>query len=157
VKKLAKRNVGRPLIPLTEADWKNINSYLQSQCDGRAIARMFGMHPDSFYAKVVEKYSQSHNISNFSEYMAIKRREGLELLKRKQFDSAMSGNITMQIWLGKQLLAQRDQIEQTITVPQVNITPMTEAEQLEISNAMIIIDNEGNRDIHKEPEGGSGE
>jgi hypothetical protein len=29
-------------------------------------------------------------------------------LKRKQFDMAMKGNVTMLIWLGKQTLGQRD-------------------------------------------------
>src|SRR5262245_48653262 len=31
-------------------------------------------------------------------------------LKRAQMQAALSGNVTMQIWLGKQLLGQRDQL-----------------------------------------------
>lgn len=34
-------------------------------------------------------------------------------LKRKQIEKALVGNITMLIWLGKQLLGQKDKIEQS--------------------------------------------
>ena len=34
-------------------------------------------------------------------------------LRRAQFEKALSGNVVMQIWLGKQHLDQRDKIEQT--------------------------------------------
>lgn len=36
------------------------------------------------------------------------RANGRMSLKRKQFDLAMKGNVTMLIWLGKQTLGQRD-------------------------------------------------
>jgi hypothetical protein len=36
---------------------------------------------------------------------------GKSSLRRMQWKSAMAGNVTMQIWLGKQLLKQRDQLE----------------------------------------------
>jgi hypothetical protein len=155
--KKTNRGVGRPPKELSDEDWKKINQYLQAQCDGSVIATLFGLHPQTFYDKVVARYGDEFNISNFTAYQQIKRREGLELLKGVQFSSAMSGNTTMQIWLGKQLLAQRDQIEQRITVPQVHVQPLNDAEQLEISTAigMLQQDNESNGDIHTEPEGGS--
>ena len=34
-------------------------------------------------------------------------------LRRAQFEKALSGNVVMQIWLGKQHLDQKDKIEQT--------------------------------------------
>ncbi len=34
-------------------------------------------------------------------------------LRRVQFEKALSGNVVMQIWLGKQHLEQKDRIEQT--------------------------------------------
>lgn len=157
MKKLPIKNPsGRPTALI---DWKVVDQYLQAQCDGATIARILGIYPDTLYDAIVKKYSKMYGITTFSAYQQIKRREGLELLKRKQFDSAMSGNTTMQIWLGKQLLGQRDQIEQTITVPQVHIQPLNETEQAEISTAMIALEqpDESNRDIHKEPEGGNGE
>lgn len=37
------------------------------------------------------------------------RQQGRMSLKRKQYEMAMAGNVTMLIWLGKQNLGQRDQ------------------------------------------------
>jgi hypothetical protein len=37
------------------------------------------------------------------------------VLRRTQFKSAEAGNVTMQIWLGKELLGQRDHTEQEHT------------------------------------------
>ena len=34
-------------------------------------------------------------------------------LRRAQFEKALSGNVVMQIWLGKQHLDQKEKIEQT--------------------------------------------
>ena len=38
-------------------------------------------------------------------------------LRRKQMQLAEAGNATMLVWLGKQILAQRDQIDQTLSAP----------------------------------------
>lgn len=47
--------------------------------------------------------------SRFSSVIKEGRANGCMSLKRKQFDLAMKGNVTMLIWLGKQTLGQRDQ------------------------------------------------
>ena len=104
---------GRPPKILNDEDWKKVNSFLQAQCEGSKIARYFGMSPDTLYDKVVEKYGEEYGISTFSAYADIKRGEGVELLRRKQFDKAMGGDSTMLIWLGKQILGQKDTKELT--------------------------------------------
>lgn len=134
-------------------DWNKVGKLLNAQCSGVSIASILGIHENTLY----DRCRLDLNME-FMVFSAKKKSEGLELLKAKQFENAMTGNTTMQIWLGKQLLGQRDQIEQTITVPQVHITPLTEKEQIEISTAMIAIENhESNTDLHPEPEGGSSE
>lgn len=150
--------VGRPEIILSDEQWKFINQFLQAQCNGTDVAEHFGMSPDSFYDKVVERYGKSHNISSFSEYQRIKRAEGKEMLRHKQFEKAMLGDNTMLIWLGKQVLAQRDQIEQTITVPQVQIHTLDESERLEIATALTALEeHESNDDLPAESDGDSKE
>jgi AraC-like DNA-binding protein len=42
------------------------------------------------------------------------RARGKMSLKRKQFEVAQGGNVTMLIWLGKQHLEQRDKVEKPI-------------------------------------------
>ena len=41
-------------------------------------------------------------------------------LRRKQFELAMNGNVTMNIWLGKQKLGQSDKVETTQYIEQKN-------------------------------------
>lgn len=69
-------------------------------------AEKLGLNIDTLAARIKEKYGCS-----FSEYKK-KRREPLMInLLRKQYDVAMTGNVSMLIWLGKQYLGQTDKIE----------------------------------------------
>ena len=56
-----------------------------------------------------------HNGADFTfrEIYEIGIGRGKMSLRRAQMDTALGGNATMQIWLGKQLLGQRDNIELT--------------------------------------------
>jgi len=55
----------------------------------------------------------------FSAYSTIKRGEGKELLRAKQFQIAMEGDKTMLVWLGKQYLDQSDHsaIDHNVNLP----------------------------------------
>ena len=89
--------------PKASIDWGKVDKYLQSQCDGTGIAGLLGIHPDTLYKACEELYKMT-----FSAYSAIKKGEGKELLRAKQFAVAMEGDKTMLIWLGKQYLDQKD-------------------------------------------------
>lgn len=89
--------------PKSKIDWAKVDNFLKAQCDGVAIASMFGIHPETLYGACQEKFNMG-----FSEYSAIKKSEGKELLRAKQFQVAMEGDKTMLVWLGKQLLDQKD-------------------------------------------------
>ena len=82
---------------------------MQAQCNGAAIARLLGVDPETLYRRC----QQDHKV-DFGEYSAQKKASGQELLRRKQFDTAMAGDKTMLIWLGKQYLGQTDKNETTI-------------------------------------------
>ena len=92
--------------PKADIDWHKVDKYLQAHCDGVGIAGLLGIDPETLYRAC----QRDHKIG-FSEYSAQKKSEGKELLKAKQFETAMSGNVSMQIWLGKQYLGQRDKTE----------------------------------------------
>ena len=102
--------------PKVIIDWNKVNKYLQSQCDGVGIAGLLGIHPNTLYLACEEV----HKIS-FSDYSAQKKGEGKELLRAKQFQTAMDGDRTLQIWLGKQYLGQQDksEIDHTVNIPQL--------------------------------------
>lgn len=96
---------GRPKIVI---DWGKVDGYLKAQCNGVEIAGILGVSPDTLYDKCVED-----NKSLFSDYSTQKKAQGKEFLRAKQYATAMDGNVTMQIWLGKQYLEQRDKSELT--------------------------------------------
>jgi hypothetical protein len=89
-------------------DWKKVDNLLKAQCDGVAIAGIIGIHPNTLYLACEEKFK-----IGFSEYSATKRSEGQELLRAKQYQTAMEGDKTMLVWLGKQYLGQKEKQDVT--------------------------------------------
>lgn len=87
-------------------DWETVDKLLQAQCGGEGIASKLGIH-----YQTLQRACKEIKKMNFVEYSMLKRGEGVELLRAKQFQTAMNGNVTMQIWLGKQYLGQRDRTE----------------------------------------------
>lgn len=63
--------------------------------------------------KTLEKWCKRTYKQNFSEIFRVKKGNGKISLRRKQFELAMSGNPTMLIWLGRNMLGQTDKIEVT--------------------------------------------
>ncbi len=124
--------------PKANIDWHKVDNLLKAQCDGVGIAGILGVHPNVLYeaCKEVNKLS-------FSEYSAQKKSEGKELLRAKQFETAMNGDKTLQIWLGKQYLGQKDKNDVTTDGKQIggiNIVAPTEADE-EIIKRLIDADN----------------
>lgn len=72
------------------------------------IAATMGIDEDT-----LRKRCPTDNKCSFSEFRQQKLAKGDELLRTAQFKNAMSGNVTMQIWLGKQRLNQADKQEIT--------------------------------------------
>jgi hypothetical protein len=81
--------------PRKQVDERQIESLVGIGCTVAEIAASCGVSKDTLernYAALIEKGREHAKCS----------------LRRMQFKSAESGNVTMQIWLGKQLLGQKD-------------------------------------------------
>ena len=98
------------MIPI---DWEHVDKLLEAGCDGTEIAGNLGCHEDTLYGRCVEEKKLA-----FSAYKASKRASGDSKLRTAQLDKALSGDTTMQIWLGKNRLSQTDkqQIQQDTTI-----------------------------------------
>jgi IS30 family transposase len=84
--------MGRKKIPI---DWNKVDNYLKAHCDGAAIARILGIHPDTLYKNVKEIYK-----IDFSAYAAQKRDEGAALMVASIYrDAITKGGIDRIFWL----------------------------------------------------------
>lgn len=97
-----------PGRPKADIDWAVVGKLLEAGCAGTDIASQFGIS----VATLRVRCKQDNNLS-FSAFCQQKRQSGDNLLRAKQYQTAMSGNTTMLIWLGKQRLGQSDKNELT--------------------------------------------
>lgn len=63
------------------------------------------------------------------------REHGKMTLRRKQVEVALSGNVTMLIWLGKQMLGQTDRTESMVTTVEKPVKPVSTDQVLELIKA----------------------
>jgi hypothetical protein len=101
-----------------EIDWKRVDKLLQAHCHGVGIAGLLGINENTLYSRCRSDLGEE-----FEAKKQQKQAEGKELLRAKQFELAMMGNVPMAIWLGKNLLGQRDQVEQTVNLPKIVLQP----------------------------------
>jgi hypothetical protein len=85
-------------------DWAKVDRLLEAGCMGTEVAAALGVHPNTLYERCTKDQK-----CDFSDYSAAKRASGDTLLRAAQFKKAMSGDATMQIWLGKNRLGQRNE------------------------------------------------
>ena len=96
--------------PRKEIDGEQFNKLCLLQCTEKEIASWFDVSIDTVERRCKEKYKLT-----FAEVYAQKKGSGKIALRRIQWETAEAGNVTMQIWLGKQWLAQKDKQEIGIT------------------------------------------
>jgi hypothetical protein len=76
-------------------DWNVVDTYLQAHCNGAAIARLLGLHPNTLYNAVKEKYK-----CDFSEYSHQKKEEGVAMVEASIFkDANTKGGVDRMFWL----------------------------------------------------------
>ena len=105
---------GRPLF---DVNWDQVDELCAIQCTGEEIAGVLGCDYDTLSRALKREKNCS-----FAEYFSQKASNGKRSLRRAQYTTAIEGNPTMQIWLGKNWLGQTDEIETAITqLPPIEI------------------------------------
>ena len=94
---------------LKKIDWDLCDNLLHIQCTGEEIAGAMNVSYDT-----LSRACERENGVKFADYSEKKRAGGRASLRRAQWQNAMGGNATMQVWLGKNMLDQTDKTEQTI-------------------------------------------
>ncbi len=91
-----------------DIDFTLLGNCCEIHCTLKEIAHIFNCSEDTIQNRVKEQWGMT-----FSAYYEQKSADGRAALRRAQMKSAISGNATMQIWLGKQMLGQKDKVEHT--------------------------------------------
>lgn len=110
-----KNKGGRPKVII---DWATVEKLCALHCTGEEISSFLKIDYDTLVAAIKREHKCS-----FSEYFKKHSAGGKLSLRRKQFEVAQSGNVSMLIWLGKQYLAQTDKIEQDNKSSDGSMTP----------------------------------
>lgn len=99
----------------TEIDWTKVANLLKCQCTTEGIAAIVGVEKTTLYRRCEE----DNNIS-YTVFCQQNRMQGVESLRAKQYQVAMEGDKTMLIWLGKQLLGQKEKQDITTNDKDIN-------------------------------------
>ncbi len=88
--------------PKKEIDYDAVERLASIMCTQQEIANHLNLHVTTLLRDEQFCYVYKKGLD-----------EGKMSIRRQQYKSALSGNVTMQIWLGKQYLNQRDRNEIT--------------------------------------------
>lgn len=106
---MGKKPTGKPFgRPPIEIDKEQFEKLCYIQCTEQEIC-------DEWYncsVDTLERWCQKTYGVTFADIYRIKRGRGKKSLRRTQLETALKGNTTMMIWLGKQYLGQSDKFEQ---------------------------------------------
>ena len=107
--------MGRPTV---EIDKKQFENLCAMQCTEEDIAGFFDCNPNTINNWCKRNYtSEDGKAMTFLEVFAQKRSAGKISLRRNQWNLSKT-NATMAIFLGKQYLDQRDQLDVTVSKTQ---------------------------------------
>ena len=112
---------GRPKAPIDKEQFEKLCSI---NCTEEEIAGWFKCSVDT-----IRRFCKNEYKEPFCEVYKRLSANGKISLRRTQFKIAEAGNATMAIWLGKQLLGQRDKQDVTIDNEQdyvINILPASD-------------------------------
>lgn len=95
--------------PVDAGDFAVLENLLKIQCTQEECCAFFEIDHKTLDARILEYYG-----IKFSQLSALKRDAGKISLRRTQYQKALSGNVPLLIWLGKQYLGQREKYEELV-------------------------------------------
>lgn len=125
---------GRQRKTLTEQGWRLVSTLGQFQATDEEIATaLSGDTLEDWDNITVDTLTNEYNGKSFSEYKAKGKNKGKSSLRSWQWASAKNGNVSMQIFLGKNYLGQSDraEIEVPDTTININVAEATPEDMIE--------------------------
>ena len=106
---MAKTGPKGPSKPMTDKDFEQLVGMIRIQCTRDEICNILNMSEDTLNRRIAERGIEG--VQNFAALYKKHQGEGHASLRRAQWKAAQDGNPTMLVWLGKQVLGQRDKQE----------------------------------------------
>ena len=145
-----KKSPGRPKKPI---DWKVFEAFCKLQATQQEVCGALSISHEALNQKIAEYYGDDDDGKPYN-FLKIHREigaEGLISLRRSQFENAINRkNSSMQIWLGKQYLNQRDKSDLTTDgarVEGMQIVVESEQAKTELQKALDVISNKNDKDV----------
>lgn len=110
---------GRPRFELSDRDFEQLVNMIRIQCTRDECCDVFGVTDKTLNAAIERRGVRG----GFSALYKRHCHEGKASLRRMQWKAAEKGNPTMLIWLGKQMLGQRDKIDSDYTSSDGSMSP----------------------------------
>ena len=107
--------------PMTDKEFEQLVNMIRIQCTAQEICGVFGMSEDTLGRRIAER--KIKGVKNFADLYKKHGDEGKASLRRAQWKAAQDGNPTMLVWLGKQMLGQRDKQDLDHTSSDGSMTP----------------------------------
>ena len=98
-----------PSKPMTDKAFRQLVELIKIQCTRDEICEVLGMSDTTLTRRIAER--KIEGVTNFEALYKKHQGEGKASLRREQWKAAQGGNPTMLVWLGKQVLGQKDRQE----------------------------------------------
>ncbi len=118
---MAKRGPKGPSKPMSDDDFDKLIGLIRIQCTAAEICDVLGMSEDTLGRRIAERNIEG--VKNFADLYKKHSGEGKASLRRMQWKAAEAGNPTMLVWLGKNMLDQKDKVEQDHTSSDRSMSP----------------------------------
>lgn len=98
-----------PTKPMTDKEFEQLVNMIRIQCTRDEICDILNMSETTLNRRIKEQGIEG--VDNFEALYKKHQGEGKASLRRSQWKAAQDGNPTMLVWLGKQMLGQKDKQE----------------------------------------------
>ena len=115
---MAKTGPKGPSKPMSDKEFDQLVNMVRIQCTRDEVCGVLNMSEDTLNRRLKERGE-----TNFAALYKKHSHEGKASLRREQWKAAQAGNTTMLVWLGKQMLGQKDKVEQDNTSSDGSMTP----------------------------------
>lgn len=101
--------MARPRKELSDEDFQKLVAMIRIQCTAEEIAGVLQVSVDTIDRRLKERGE-----GGFADCLKRYGGEGKASLRRMQWKAAEAGNATMLVWLGKNMLDQRDKTDSNV-------------------------------------------